>query len=163
MEKIDILKDQISLAKEKTDKLIADISLEEWFETPTILNSNLNWQIGHIILANYLHGIASISGMNEEFRDKVNVPNYIKFYGPKSNPTDFKNEKPSNEELMEVYEFTLSTILKGLENLTHSDLGKDTAIPNPAVKTKYQALLWLSQHQSWHNGQIAILKRVLNT
>ena len=159
---MEVLKDQITLAKEKTDKLISDISPEKWLITPAILKSNLNWQIGHIILANYLHGIASISGVNGEFREKVNVPDYIKFYGPKSNPTEFKNEKPSREKLLEVYEFTLSLILKNLENITHSELEKDTEIPNPAVKTKYEALLWISQHQSWHNGQIAVLKRIMN-
>lgn len=160
--KIDILKDQIILAKEKTDNLISDISIEKWFETPDVIKSNINWQIGHIILANYLHGIASISGANEAFREKVNVANYIKYYGPKSNPTAFENEKPSRDILIEIYEFTLLIILKNIENLTPNDLEKDTEIPNPVVKTKYQALLWLSQHQSWHNGQIAILRRILN-
>lgn len=157
-----ILREQILLAKEKTDKLLVSIPIEKWDDTPDIIQSNLNWQIGHIILANYLHGIASISGVHTEFREKANVPDYIKFYGPKSNPTDFKEEKPSGEELMEVYEFCLSIILENLENLTDTDLEKDTEVPNPSVKNKYQALMWLSQHQSWHNGQIAVLKRLLN-
>jgi len=159
---MDILKDQIILVKEKTDKLISDISAEKWFETPSVLESNLNWQIGHIILANYLHGIASISGVNEDFRNKVNVSDYIIYYGPKSNPSDFKNEKPSNKKLMEIYELTFLLVLEGIENLTSIDLEKNTEVPNPSVQTKYQALLWMSQHQSWHNGQIAVLKRVLN-
>jgi hypothetical protein len=159
--KINTLKDQILLVKEKTDNLISDISGDKWFDTPDVIKSNLNWQIGHIILANYLHGIASISGANEEFRAKVNVPDYIKFYGPKSNPSDFIEEKPSREALIDIHEFTLSIILKSLENLTDTDLEKGTEVPNPAAKTKYQALLWLPQHQSWHNGQIAILRRIL--
>ena len=160
---ITTLKDQIVLVKNKTDQLIASILTQKWIETPNVLNTNLNWQIGHIILANYLHGIASISGTHEEFREKVNISDYIKFYGPKSNPIDFKDEKPSKEELLEIYEFTFSIILNNLENLTHNGLQVETEIPNPAVKTKYEALLWLSQHQSWHNGQIAMLKRVINT
>ncbi len=160
---MDILKDQIILAKTKTDKLIANISSEKWEITPEVLNTNLNWQIGHIILANYLHGIASISGINDEFKEKVNVPDYIQFYGPKSNPVDFKDLKPSREELMDIYELTFSIILNNLTKLTNQDLQSETAIPNPAVKTKYEALLWLSQHQSWHNGQIATLKRIINS
>ena len=160
--KIGILKEQISSTKEKTDKLIAAFSTEKWIETPEVLNTNLNWQIGHIILANYLHGIASISGANEELRRKINIPNYIKFYGPKSNPTDFINEKPNLKELSEIYEFTISLILENLNKLTENELNDNTEIPNPSVNTKYEALKWLSHHQSWHNGQIAILKRVLS-
>ncbi len=156
-----VFKDQILLVKDKTDKLISDFSTENWLEIPAVLNSNLNWQIGHIILANYLHGIASISGMNKKFSQAVNVPDYIKFYGPKSQPSDFLSEKPSTAELMVVYELTFSIIFKTIENIALTDLENDTAIPNPSVKTRYEALLWMSQHQSWHNGQIAILKRVL--
>ncbi|WP_410006942.1 DinB family protein [Aequorivita nionensis] len=159
--KINIIKEQISSTKEKTDKLIADFSAEKWLETPEVLNTNLNWQIGHIILANYLHGIASISGANEELREKINIPDYIKFYGPKSNPTDFINEKPNQMELSKIYEYTISLILENLNKLTENNLNENTVIPNPSVKTKYEALKWLSHHQSWHNGQIAMLKRVL--
>ncbi len=160
--KISILKEQITSTKEKTDKLIADISTEMWIKTPEILNTNLNWQIGHIILANYLHGIASISGPNEELKGKISIPDYVRFYGPKSNPTDFENEKPTQKELLEIYEFTLSLVFDNLSKLTESELNDTTKIPNPSVSTKYEALKWLSHHQSWHNGQIAILKRVLN-
>jgi hypothetical protein len=160
--KISVIKEQISSAKEKTEKLITGISTDIWTKTPEVLNTNLNWQIGHIILANYLHGVASISGANEELKEKINIPDYIKFYGPKSNPTDFINDKPNQKELSEIYEFTMSLVLENLNKITESELNDNTAIPNPSVSTKYEALKWLSHHQSWHNGQIAMLTRVLN-
>ena len=160
--KISVIKAQISSAKEKTEKLITRITTDIWTKTPEVLNTNLNWQIGHIILANYLHGVASISGANEEFKEKINIPDYIKFYGPKSNPTDFINDKPNQKELSEIYEFTMSLVLENLNKITESELNDNTAIPNPSVSTKYEALKWLSHHQSWHNGQIAMLTRVLN-
>jgi len=159
--KIIVLKDQILLAKEKTENLIVDIPFEKWNETPEIIKSNINWQIGHIILANYLHGVASISGVDSEFSKKVKVPDYIKFYGPKSNPSDFENEKPSAKKLLDAFQYICSATLRNLENISEIDLDKDTEVPNPSVKNKYQALKLLSQHQSWHNGQIAILKRIL--
>ncbi len=159
--KITIIKDQIKFTKEKTDKLIAGFSKETWFETPNILNTNLNWQIGHIILANYLHGVASISGSNAAVKEKINIPDFLKFYGPNSNPIDFENEKPDQKELLKMYDFMFSIIETQLEKLNGIDLEDSTVVPNPAVKTKYEALVWLSHHQSWHNGQIAILNRVL--
>jgi len=159
---LNTLREQISSTKEKTDQLIADISTENWLTTPDVLNTNLNWQIGHIILANYLHGIASISGSSAELKEKINVSNYIKFYGLKSIPSAFQKEKPTAEELLEIYEFTLTLVFKNIDLMTEAELDEQTAIPNPAVKTKYEALKWLSHHQSWHNGQIAMLRRVLN-
>ncbi len=160
--KINIIKDQIQSTKEKTDKLIAGFSKEAWFETPNIINTNLNWQIGHIILANYLHGVASISGSNAAVKERINIPDFVKFYGPNSNPMDFENEKPSEEKLLKMYDFMFSIIEAQLEKLNEADLDDSTVVPNPAVKTKYEALVWLSHHQSWHNGQIAVLRRVMN-
>lgn len=78
MNTLEIIKDQIFSVKEKTDTFIKNIELEKWNSTPEVLDTNLNWQIGHIILANYLHGIASISGVNESVREKINIQNFIK-------------------------------------------------------------------------------------
>ena len=122
----------------------------------------MNWQIGHIILANYLHGIASISGANEEFRGMVNVSDFILLYGPKSDPNQAFENKPSKDKLLKIYAFTMTTIFENLDRIVDQDLDLNTEVPNPAVKTKYEALMWLSQHQSWHNGQIALLKRILD-
>jgi hypothetical protein len=159
--KVQVLKDQIILANQKTNILLKSIPIAKWMDTPEVLSSNLNWQIGHVILANYLHGIASITGPSSDFKEMVDVPNFVRYYGPKSVPTQFDADKPSAEDLLAIYEFTYNTIIKGLESISDDELIQDTTAPNPAVKTKYEALLWVSQHQSWHNGQIAILKRVL--
>lgn len=155
-----ILKEQILSTKKKTDHLISNISEQHWLNTPDVLNTNLNWQIGHIILANYLQGVASITGPNLEVKEQINVPNYIKYYGPNSNPKDFLTEKPSTKELLDIYELMFSIILSNLDQLNEIELNKATVVPNPSVSTKYEALKWLSHHQSWHNGQIAILARI---
>lgn len=78
------------------------------------------------------------------------------------NTFKLKKEKPSKESLIELYDLSFQIIKELLEKLDESDLDKATEIPNPAAKTKYQALMCLFQQQSWHNGQTAILKRVLN-
>ncbi|WP_442265848.1 DinB family protein [Tenacibaculum sp. ZS6-P6] len=160
--KVNQLKEQILLVNKKTNELIENISKDRWNITPDIINTNLNWQLGHIILANYLHGVASIIGANDEFKEKVSLPNYIKFYGPGSKPSNYDSDKPTVEELIQVYKFTMDIIIEIIENITIEDLDSETAVPNPSVNMKYEALMWLPQHQSWHNGQIAILKRVLN-
>lgn len=161
MSTIKLIEKEIYLTKKQTDRLIADIDSDLWSYSPEVLNTNLNWQVGHIFLANYLHGIASITGANEAIRSQINVQDYIKFYGMESNPLENEQEKPSKEKLIELYELGFKLISDGLDQLEESKLGNPTEIPNPAAKTKYQALMWMFKHQSWHNGQIAMLKRVL--
>ncbi|WP_196892756.1 DinB family protein [Aureivirga marina] len=158
---LDYIKDEIHSTHTKTNQLIEKIPAEKWNTTPEILETNMNWQLGHLILANYLHGIASISGPNELIRSKINIPDYIKFYGPNSSPTKFNEEKPDNTTLKTIYSILLEEIKKQIETIKEEDLISETAIPNPAAKTKKEALSLLYKHQSWHNGQIAMLGRIL--
>lgn len=163
MNTIQIIKAQINAAKTRTDKLMATVDTELWLNSPAPLNTNMNWQIGHIFLANYLHGIASISGPSEAIRERIDIKDCIKFYGMKSDPTASMQEKPTSSSLVELYKFSFELIFEGIDQLTAAELESPTAIPNPAANTKYEALTWLSQHQFWHNGQIAMLSRILNS
>lgn len=162
MTSIEVIKHQIELIKKQTDGLIEKTEISKWNVTPEILETNMNWQLGHIILANYLHGIASLSGANEKVREKIDVKNFVKFYGLKSNPSDYFDEKPGNEELKEIYNFVFELLWEEIIKIKESHFDEPTEIPNPGAKTKYEAITTLFKHQSWHNGQIAILNRVLN-
>lgn len=158
---LEVIKEQITSVKEKTDTFIKNIDIEKWDVSPEILETNMNWQIGHLILANYLHGIASISGVNEQVRERINMQDFKKFYGPGSLPTMHLDEKPNNEELLDLYEFIFDLIFIEINKINMEELNSETSIPNPIAKTKYEALMTLIKHQSWHNGQIAILDRVI--
>jgi hypothetical protein len=68
------------------------------------------------------------------------------------------DEKPKNEELLKLYKFIHLEISK----IKIEELNSATEIPNPSAKTKYDALMTLFKHQFWHNGQIAILNRILS-
>ena len=161
MNVIKIIKDQIISVKERTDNLIKTIDLQDWKITPEIFETNMNWQIGHLILANHLHGIASISGANENVRERVNMQNFIRYYGPNSTPNLYLDEKPKSEELLNLYEFIYELIFIEMSKIKIEELNNVTEIPNPSSKTKYEALMSLFKHQSWHNGQIAVLNRIL--
>lgn len=161
MNAIDIIKEQINSVKEKTDNFIRTIELQKWHHTPEVLETNMNWQIGHLILANYLQGVASIAGPNENVRNRLNMPKFISYYGPKSTPGLYMDEKPSNEELLELYNFMFDLIYLEIDKIKIEELNDNTEVPNPSAKTKYEALTTLFKHQAWHNGQIAVLNRIL--
>lgn len=157
-----IYQSEIKNTHQKTLKLINEIPFHYWLQSPKVLNTNVNWQVGHIIIANYLHGIASITGANDKVRALIDIKSYVKYYGLNSDPTTFYEYKPDStvliNQLKEIFNITLET----LENTDFNNLEMPTEINNPGAKTKLEALLWLNQHQSWHNGQIALLKRILN-
>ena len=162
MKKIDLIIQEIKNVQKKTLSLLDKVGLEQWKISPQVINSNINWQIGHLILANYLHGVASMIGASQEFREKVDIKTFVTLYGPNSNPLEESESKPSAEELHNLFLFTQAFILRNIQGMTDEQLSQKTAVINPAVSTKDQALMWMFEHQSWHNGQLAMLIRVLN-
>ena len=161
MKRIELIKKEINSVKTHTDKLIGEISNDRWMTTPIVIETNLNWQMGHVFLATYLHGIASITGVNMSVRNKIDLKAYVKYYGPDSNPLNNIDKKPCADKLKLLYELGYKLTCEILEKIKESDLDMPTEITNPSAKTKYEALMWLIQHNSWHNGQIAVLRRVL--
>ena len=48
-----------------------------------------------------------------------------------------------------------------IDSLVEMNLKDKTEIINPVAKTKYDALTFTFKHQMWHNGQIAMIKRII--
>jgi hypothetical protein len=159
---LELIKDQILRVKEVTIAFIQNISLEKWNETPETINTNMNWQIGHIILSTYIHGIASNTGANANVTKKINLRNFVRFYGPNSIPKMFFDEKPKNYELVAIYRFIFDLMYSGLSIINTEELNKATQIANPNANTKFEALTYLYKHQSKHNEQIASLYKILS-
>ena len=158
----DLIKSEITKTHKRTVNLIDGFKPSEWLQTPKTLHSNVNWQIGHIIVANYLHGIASFTGPNADVREKLDIKSYVKFYGLKSDPTNYFEYKPNTATLKEQLDFIYQLVLETIEHTDFKKVNEPTKVKNPGAKTQMEAILWLIQHQSWHNGQLAILKRVLS-
>ena len=85
----------------------------------------------------------------------------FKYYFAGSNPLEPWKERPNKEQLLgykEEIDFCVTRILKSLSEIT---LSEKTEIENPVAKTKYDALTFTYKHQMWHNGQIALVKRII--
>lgn len=62
MNRVDILLQQNKDAYQWVDNLISDIAIERWDDTPTGIDTNVNWQIGHLLLSYYFHTVMVIKG-----------------------------------------------------------------------------------------------------
>jgi len=158
-----LIQTEIINTHKQTLKIINAIALMDWLKSPKQVQTNVNWQIGHLIIANYLHGIASITGPSKPIREAIDIKSYVKFYGLDSSPTTLYEYKPDSQTLIDQFNMIHKMTLQTIENLDFTSLNTPTEIKNPGAKTKLEALLWLIQHQSWHNGQLALLKRILST
>lgn len=162
--KLQFIKEQINWVNNWTKNLITNID-ESQFGVVDSLGTSINWQIGHLLVSNYFHSIHSILPSEhiivQSINSKIPMDVYFKNYFAGSNPKAEWTERPNKEILLVLFSEINNATNAALEIVTDTDLEEQTEIKNPIAKTKYDALTFTFKHQMWHNGQIAMLKRIM--
>ncbi|MGD1844919.1 MAG: DinB family protein [Salibacteraceae bacterium] len=162
--KIDFIQSQIRSSDRWIDYVLSDLKPEEW-ELVTAVNSSINWQIGHLILSKYFHGVMSIFPAEHEihvpFRAHFPLQELQKHYFIKSNPGADWPDRFSTEHLKEDRAMMTQMVSDAVQKLPEAELDQHTSTPNPAAKNKFGALTFVFKHQMWHAGQMAMIKRIL--
>ena len=144
-----------------TRYLLKDFDASKEFDIPTGLKSNINWQVGHIMLSRHFHSVVSTFGKQDSLMEEIPFVEYAKLYAMGSDPSANIDTKPSIETMMKQLRRIDETSIDLIENMDLDQMNQDPLRAHPVAKTKYDALMWSSQHQMWHNGQIASLKSFL--
>ncbi len=159
----ELIKIELNSVKKWTDLMIKDIDQELWLETPKEFGTNINWIIGHIMHDKYWHGIGCVKKPSKEFSEKFDINNFAKYYSKDSKPLEYMNEKPSPKEILNALDIVDEEVHSVIDNIDMNELNEPPIIHNPVAKTKYSSIFFCVKHQMWHNGQIAMLKRVLHS
>lgn len=163
MTELEILTQQTQSVYDWTHKLIETIPIDKWDIIPEIIESNISWQVGHLIMSHYYHSIMVIAGHQIDVIQKIPLKNYDDLFTNaipkksvgKTNPNDLLNE------LTLVQQKSISII----KALTLTDLEcklEPTETPHPIAKTKFEAIDWNIKHTMYHCGQIGIIKRIID-
>lgn len=145
-----------------TRYLLKSFDNEQEFTIPEGLKSNVNWQIGHIMLSRHFHSVLSVFGKKEELMDNIPFREYAKYYAMGSKPSEHISSKPSIASMMDDL-YKIDTLAVQLtENMSAEELDEAPLRDHPVAKTRYEAMMWSSQHQMWHNGQLAMIQSLLS-
>ena len=162
--KLKFIKEQIEWVDAWTSNLIKDVREDE-LRLVDALGTSLNWQIGHILISKYFHSIQSILKKDHaviiDVNQRVPIDDFFKNYFAGSNPRDEWKARPNKVQLIEYKEEMDLATMQVLEGLAEKELKEAIELPNPVAKTKYDALTFTFKHQMWHNGQIALINRVI--
>ena len=165
MNVIAVLVKQTQEAHIWTNKLIDSVPFEHWNDTPDVLESNISWQVGHLIISEYYHAIMVVKGFDEEITQKLDLRAHNHKFGYDSNPTEYldgSDAKTLRDQLQFMHERVIATI----SDLTVADLEHNVEEPlpqkHPVATTKFDAVSWNIKHTMWHCGQIAIIKRLIH-
>ena len=160
----EILLTQTVEAHQWTNKLIDAVPFGKWDETPPTIESNISWQVGHLITSKHYHAIMCVHGVQGELMEKIPFRDYAKLFAfgsPASDCVGRVNPENLKSHLVLVQEWSEKLI----KNLTEEEMDEPlhaTKMPNPVAKTKFQAISWNIKHIMWHCGQIAILRRLVS-
>lgn len=166
MTAIDILLKQTQDAHIWTHKLINSVPDTLWDATPDALDSNISWQVGHLVISEYYHAILVVKGFDAEITERIDLKAHNEKYGYDSRPKN-QIDTTTPELLRQQLVFMQKKAIETIGNLSLDDLGENVEQPikqkHPVAVTKLDAISWNVKHTMWHCGQIATIKRMVHT
>jgi hypothetical protein len=162
MTSTEILIQQTESTYDWIDKLIGPIPFEKWDQTPNGLETNLTWQIGHLLVSHYFHSIMVITGHQSDLLQEIPLRNYADLFTDGS-PANVIGQTDAGQLLSQL-RMVQKRSLDILKTLTDADLEsvlEPTPLKHPIARIKGESIGWNIKHTMYHCGQIGILKRVV--
>jgi len=162
MTEIEILVNQTSNAYEWVNKLLAEIPLNKWEIIPDVIESNVNWQVGHLIVSHYFHSVMVIKGHQMDILETIPMREYSDLFT--ASAAILAIGKTSSEILLANLKMMQQKSIDILRSVSISELNnplEPTPTPHPIAKTKFEAIDWNIKHTMYHCGQIGILSRLV--
>lgn len=163
-ESVEILAKQTANAYHWVNKLIDSIPLEKWEEIPPVIESNVIWQMGHLLTSFYFHSIVVIVGHQMDIIQKMPLKQYGALFT--TAPASESSGKINLVLLREHLNLMQQKSMEIIQALPYAELNaslEPSQIPHPIAQTKWEALDWNIKHSMYHCGQLGVLKRVLDT
>lgn len=165
MTTLEFLKKQIVETRSFTNRLIAEMPEDLWFETPEGTNSNFAWQIGHITLAQNYHIVSCAFGQDEEILEKIPLKEFAKIFGGLGSPDrSVSADIITASALTENFGFIFGKCVEKLNAADSSILQEPlepTLFKNPIADVKYEAISWSFKHEMWHCAEMEQVKVLL--
>ncbi len=150
-------------AHEWTHKLVNEVTEKKWLVKPSIIESNIHWQVGHLIITHFYHIIVCLKSPQQALFSLIPIMEYFPLFSAGSKAT--AESSITVGQLKENLDLVQTKSLEMIGLLDDADLSSGlfpTQFPHPIAKTKFEALSWNIQHTMWHCGQIALIKRVVD-
>lgn len=163
MKQVEILTRQTADAYQWANKLITSVPQEKRDVIPEVLETSINWQVGHLILSNYFHSIMVIAGHQMDLVKTIPLKEYNELFSD-GVPKNAKG-KVDSEKLLQHLVIVQEKSIAIIKTLSDADLEQKlepTPTPHPIAKIKLESLDWNIKHTMYHCGQIGMVKRVVD-
>lgn len=154
----DHLAERLTIARNWTTGLIADIDERTWFDPPSPGVGHVAWQLGHL-------AVSQIVLVHVRCFDKKNTDhapeNYLKLFGRGSEPVAGASNYPSIPDIRSFFNRLQTESLQLISTLDDASLNSPAyGDPHPLFSTKAGAIGTAAMHETFHAGQIALIRRL---
>lgn len=153
----DLLVERLMLARKWTELLLADIEEFRWFEMPCSPTGHVAWQVGHLAASQIVlvHHRCGDRPLAEALPEAIRL-----MFGRGSTPVADPTRYPPISEIRSLFERTQQEVIGMVRRFSVTDLESPAGTePHPMFTTKAGAISMAFMHETFHGGQIAMLRR----
>lgn len=155
-----ILADQLEGTRDWTNKLLADLSGDDWRFAPAPGLAHPTWLLGHLAVSQHL--LVHVRCFNRPVLDEDFVRRFP-IGGPV--PPVGQHDYPDLNHILDVFhdtqELTVAAVrAAGDAFFNEPAFGKDGQ-PHPHYRDKLGAVTHCGRHEAFHAGQLALIRRLL--
>jgi hypothetical protein len=149
-----LIRDAMATAEMVAMAYLSDLPADQWMSRPHPQCNHVNWQVGHLILAEQQmicsFAPGALPALPADFESK---------YSKQAAESNDANNFYSKENLLEIYRNQRAATLALLEKQTDSDLKLETGVSY--APTRYSMFNMQAAHWLMHCGQWVIVRRNL--
>lgn len=163
MHKSNLITYQLKQVQEWTWKLIDGLTDESWMQIPDTIESNIHWQIGHLVITHFYHILVCQKEPTPELMNIIPIMDYFPIFSSGTHAA--KESHVSIDELKRNLRVIQEKEIEIISALNEEDLSNmlfPTQFKHPIANNKLDAICWDIQHTMWHCGQIAMIKRIVD-
>jgi hypothetical protein len=153
----DHLIDRLQIARKWTTNLLTDIEPQRWFNMPGGGTGHVAWQVGHlaasqiVLIHNRCFGKPLDACMHEAER---------LVFGRGSTPVGDPSKYPPIAAIRATFDRIQNEAIEMIRTLTDADLDAPAGDAHPLFANKAGAIGTAALHETFHAGQIAMIRRV---
>ena len=151
---------QIIFVRRYTMLSLDGLSDDDWFWMPEAYPTHIAWQVGHIAISHYGLTLFRQRGRNRDVDSELMSGKFRKLFMKGTTPQPHSADHPEPKEILEVLDRVFQQTVAELPSF-ESILDEETEAPHVAFGTKYGSLLFASDHEMLHAGQIGMLRRLM--
>jgi len=158
MNRKELLADRLDVARRWTQDLLDHTERTHWFRMPGDQIGHIAWQMGHLAVSQVALIHVRCFGLEEA---EHITPEQKKLFGRGSTPVADMGAYPSLDEITALFDRIQTESLGLIRGMDEATLDEPTGDPpHPLFATRAGAIGTAAMHESFHTGQIAIIRRL---